>query len=1638
MSDNFNHKLAIQINDYDSYQVEPSKLDDLYIEVSHVPIIRIYGSISLSNQVFNVLLHVHNYFPYVYLDCVGELSLDQVHDYLETTLSNSFLKKDDEEDDFPSHGLRKYIAKVAKCKGLPIYGFRVGEKLLYKVSLLSPKYKTRIMKLIHNGDIRFNGEMVDIYEGHIPFLLQFLIDFNLYGCGWLYCSLESLYFRSPILEPFSMNSYLPEQIDKLIIDLEKLIQPENVLSYKRIGKSLLEIDVSTKTILNRKSIQLRHLHNGFSELDDFSKLAPNHEESHTYLSSLRFIHADLKFQAETRDSSFNLHDAPTIYKHSTFDHKQAVHYLGTYAGNTNWSNQQELDDLLKYVIKLNKPLAVKDLEEYYRKNYKVPAKEVLTCFELVDHEMELRHGTLFYGVDLINWKGDLGNLFGSELIVPEEIVSDSIVSESIANVHSGGGTSARTSEGYETVEAVNAADVLLNTSLGAPMGATLVKSSLGPALLTSSPRPTTHAVKFPTILTELILNMSFNSDFSVLQNEQANNSEDSADHSMEEAPSPRGIPHTSDISEEDEEDEGKYSSQPSDDPVNSELEDSQINITQPGELDENLFLQLTQNPRRQIPSSKPNVQITSSLDDLHGYYHNSSLRQASNVDLQIPSSLEESVINVALQKHAYEVIVPDTFQPENVTRYFDLHGILKINYQDPYYDKASDLPLKPLVVSNRKITIPVLDEKLIPSLPISSKIAASILDNKTSAQGTIGLFSDWEYLVQPPLKRCILDWLEQEILRTKKRANFKSQIEPGVTQKKYKLSYNSVKVTRKPESFNNLTNLLLEVHSITSDNFSPDPTMNPVSLIFYNFDDSNGMFDGVPTSAILTTRGTVLPNLEKYLSHDDLITIFDSELEMIEHLIEVVDKFDPDILSGYEVNASSWGYIIERFRIVHDINLCAEFSRGRFKSNGKVGDRWGYTHTSNIKINGRHIINVWRTLRSAMSLTSYSLESVSYQLLHQTLPRYLNLQLSTWCESGSFLHQLLVLQYYTRRIELTIKIMDVQEVITRNVEQSRLVGIDFNSNFYRGSQYKVESILCRLTKQENIVLNSPSKQQVHEMRPLECIPLIMEPTSNFYKSPLVVLDFQSLYPSVISAYNYCYSTLIGKLHNFKPKKNAVGYLKNVGLPPGLLNLLNENDCITTSPNGFMFVKSKVRKSSLAKMLEEMLDTRIVVKTGMKLFKDDPELNKLYNARQLALKLIANVTYGYSSATFSGRMPNSDVADSIVATGRELLMQSIDIIESGNYGAKVVYGDTDSLFVYFPGKSKNEAFKLGRQIAEKVTNHFPDPVTLKFEKVYHPCVLLAKKRYVGYSYEHEGQKDPKFDAKGIETVRRDGVPAQLKMVERSLRLLFESKNLSTVKRYAMEQFHKISINKISVYDFCFAKEVRYGTYRNVTYLPPGAIVAEKKALKDPRMEPQYKERVPYVVIRDVTKHRLKDRCISPDDYLESYTGTSPLSLDYEYYINKVLIPPLQRIFGLIGVDVKGWYKEMPRFIQNESLRSNTIFDVSSVITTKECINYGATVKNPNHSCVHCQLDELQLMVNLTMQKKQQQLKLAYIGATCNSCVAVNFSMTGNGLRNSALCECKNIDCPTFYDRFKVVNECKEFEVTGGKVLEQLVW
>lgn len=69
---------------------------------------------------------------------------------------------------------------------------------------------------------------------------------------------------------------------------------------------------------------------------------------------------------------------------------------------------------------------------------------------------------------------------------------------------------------------------------------------------------------------------------------------------------------------------------------------------------------------------------------------------------------------------------------------------------------------------------------------------------------------------------------------------------------------------------------------------------------------------------------------------------------------------------------------------------------------------------------------------------------------------------------------------------------------------------------------------------------------------------------------------------------------------------------------------------------------------LPRMLTEILNTRLMVKKSMKLHgSENHALQRILHSQQLGLKLIANVTYGYTAANFSGRMPCIEVCQTYI-------------------------------------------------------------------------------------------------------------------------------------------------------------------------------------------------------------------------------------------------------------------------------------------------------------------------------------------------------------------------------------------------------
>ncbi|XP_073844954.1 DNA polymerase zeta catalytic subunit [Musca autumnalis] len=838
----------------------------------------------------------------------------------------------------------------------------------------------------------------------------------------------------------------------------------------------------------------------------------------------------------------------------------------------------------------------------------------------------------------------------------------------------------------------------------------------------------------------------------------------------------------------------------------------------------------------------------------------------------------------------------------------------------------------------------------------------------------------------------------------------------------FKVALENLQQAKADIEFNYLTIVTLELFVATRDDLFPNPQIDEIRCIFYGIENSipsdheNDSDKKLPRKSCgyimvhdprdKTPKEGHIHGLDK----DIHATIVNTEVEALEALLGLVQRWDPDIYAGYEIEMSSWGYIIDRAKYLC-LNIAPLLSRVPTQKTREFvdEDRDSFTDLDvEMKLCGRILLDVWRLMRSEIALTSYTFENVMYHIMHKRCPCHSYRTLTEWYFSpGS---RWIVLEYYLERVRGTLALLDQLDLIGRTSEMAKLIGIQFYEVLSRGSQFRVESMMLRIAKPRNLVPASPSVQQRAHMRAPEYLPLILEPQSRFYADPLIVLDFQSLYPSMIIGYNYCFSTCLGRVEHLGISTPFEFGASQLRVSPTMLRKLVDRDLITISPCGVVFVKSSVREGILPRMLTEILDTRQMVKQSMKLHKSNSALQRILHSRQLGLKLMANVTYGYTAANFSGRMPCVEVGDSVVAKGRETLERAIKTVEANEkWNVKVVYGDTDSLFVLVPGRNREEAFRIGEEIADVVTKQNPHPVKLKLEKVYQPCILQTKKRYVGYMYETPDQEEPVYEAKGIETVRRDGCPMVAKMLEKVLRILFETADVSQVKQYVCRQFTKLLSGRANLQDLIFAKEFRGMNGYKANACVPALELTRKWLQTDPRRIPRRGERVPFIITNGPPGVPLIRLIRHPHEVL----ADEGLKINAIYYITKAIIPPLNRCLLLIGADVNEWFTNLPRKILmtpalstaneviscgNSKSKKSTI---SQFFSSTNCmVDCGRQTKQG--ICDACCGNPTRSMVIL--QTKMSKIERAYLTTQhiCQACCG----------RIGDL-KCSSLDCPVLY-------------------------
>lgn len=236
--------------------------------------------------------------------------------------------------------------------------------------------------------------------------------------------------------------------------------------------------------------------------------------------------------------------------------------------------------------------------------------------------------------------------------------------------------------------------------------------------------------------------------------------------------------------------------------------------------------------------------------------------------------------------------------------------------------------------------------------------------------------------------------------------------------------------------------------------------------------------------------------------------------------------------------------------------------------------------------------------------------------------------------------------------------------------------------------------------------------------------LVLEPKKGFYDKYVLLLDFNSLYPSIIQEYNVCFTTVERQKQITADEEERVPDIPDKDIPAGVL----------------------------PRLIKTLVDRRRQVKKLMK----DPKISEAtmmqYDIRQKALKLTANSMYGCLGFSHS-RFYAKPLAMLITHKGREILQNTVDL--AGNLDLNVIYGDTDSIMVYTNENDISKVREMGNLLKKRVNEHY-SLLEIDIDGMFKHMLLLKKKKYAALLVEEkpDGTLVESVETKGLDLVRRD--------------------------------------------------------------------------------------------------------------------------------------------------------------------------------------------------------------------------------------------------------------------------------------------
>lgn len=498
-------------------------------------------------------------------------------------------------------------------------------------------------------------------------------------------------------------------------------------------------------------------------------------------------------------------------------------------------------------------------------------------------------------------------------------------------------------------------------------------------------------------------------------------------------------------------------------------------------------------------------------------------------------------------------------------------------------------------------------------------------------------------------------------------------------------------------------------------------------------------------------------------------------------------------------------------------------------------------------------------------------------------------------QDGSAADRFKLAKYCVKDSDL-LRLLDSARTMTTEILQFSLIfGVIPEWVYFRGQQVRfIVQLLeeARRAEEVPLLLNTPP-EGFHGGSKYEGA-TVNQPIRGFFKKPVFVLDWMSLYPSIMIDHNLDFSTYVTDPALFGT--------------PGVVEHRISDTFVTH------FVKPEVKRGILPLILIRLLEKRKQAKKKVKEHKElskdaslseqerkrHGELSNVWDGRQLALKVGCNSVYGACGASeeAGGKFPLQAISATTTFQGREAMVIKKKILPERFPGIEIIYGDTDSVMVTFDDVGTLEAcLQRGEEAAEFVTNHFASMgltrMILEFEKVYLPYLLENKKRYAGLKYEPDKGKmvEKGIDCKGIETERKDTMPFTQSAMNAVLDVLLYKADEVLAFDTFKEQMKILTDDKVPFSDYVMKKNLSSKVEGKTDTIAQARVNALRKE-RNPGSEAAVGTQVEFVFVNGHPKSKTTELAEDP-----AYVQEHGLKINRSWYFEHRVVDPLKKIFEL---------------------------------------------------------------------------------------------------------------------------------------------